>query len=133
MGIGAGLAPAGWMLAACGGDEAAPPGSSTTTRAPGTTLPLDPERAWWLQADYAPVTEEVTATALEVRGALPPELSGLYVKNTSNPRHGVSPHWFFGDGMVHAPTAAMVHQLCELAAGRITRVDELEQPVFAWR
>jgi mutator protein MutT len=39
----------------------------------------------------------------------------------------------FGDGMVHAPTAAMVHQLCELAAGRITRVDELEQPVFAWR
>jgi 8-oxo-dGTP pyrophosphatase MutT (NUDIX family) len=39
----------------------------------------------------------------------------------------------FGDGMVHAPTAAMVYQLIELAAGRITRVDELEQPVFAWR
>jgi 8-oxo-dGTP pyrophosphatase MutT (NUDIX family) len=39
----------------------------------------------------------------------------------------------FGDGMVHAPTAAMVYQLLELAAGRITRVDELEQPVFAWR
>jgi 8-oxo-dGTP pyrophosphatase MutT (NUDIX family) len=39
----------------------------------------------------------------------------------------------FGDGMVHAPTAAMVYQLCELAAGRVTRVDQLEQPVFAWR
>jgi len=39
----------------------------------------------------------------------------------------------FADSMMHAPTAAMVHQLVELAAGRITRVDELEQPVFAWR
>ena len=39
----------------------------------------------------------------------------------------------FGDGMVHAPTAALIHQLAELAAGRVTRVDELEQPVFAWR
>jgi 8-oxo-dGTP pyrophosphatase MutT (NUDIX family) len=39
----------------------------------------------------------------------------------------------FGDGMVHAPTAALVYQLTELAAGRVTRVDQLEQPVFAWR
>ena len=38
-----------------------------------------------------------------------------------------------GDGFVHAPTAAMVYQLRELAAGRVTRVDHLEQPVFAWR
>lgn len=34
---------------------------------------------------------------------------------------------------IHAPTAAMVYQLRELVAGRITRVSELEQPVFAWR
>lgn len=38
-----------------------------------------------------------------------------------------------GDRPVHAPTAALVYQLRELAAGRITRVDHLEQPVFAWR
>jgi 8-oxo-dGTP pyrophosphatase MutT (NUDIX family) len=38
-----------------------------------------------------------------------------------------------GDRHVHAPTAALVYQLSELAAGRITRVDQLEQPVFAWR
>jgi 8-oxo-dGTP pyrophosphatase MutT (NUDIX family) len=37
------------------------------------------------------------------------------------------------EGHVHAPTAALVYQLRELAAGRITRVDQLEQPVFAWR
>ena len=38
-----------------------------------------------------------------------------------------------GESQVHAPTAALVYQLRELAAGRITRVDQLEQPVFAWR
>ncbi len=40
-------------------------------------------------------------TELTVRGALPPELNGLYVRNGSNPASGDSPHWFFGDGMVH--------------------------------
>jgi 8-oxo-dGTP pyrophosphatase MutT (NUDIX family) len=34
---------------------------------------------------------------------------------------------------IHAPTAAVVYQFGELAAGRVTRVAELEQPVFAWR
>ena len=38
-----------------------------------------------------------------------------------------------GDGHIHAPTAALVYQLRELAAGRVTRVADLEQPVFAWR
>lgn len=38
-----------------------------------------------------------------------------------------------GDDHIHAPTAAMVYQLRELALGRITRVAHLEQPVFAWR
>ena len=36
-------------------------------------------------------------------------------------------------GGVHAPTAAMIYQFREVLAGRATRVDELEQPVFAWR
>jgi 8-oxo-dGTP pyrophosphatase MutT (NUDIX family) len=34
---------------------------------------------------------------------------------------------------VHAPTAAMLYQFREVLAGRDTRVDQLEQPVFAWR
>jgi 8-oxo-dGTP pyrophosphatase MutT (NUDIX family) len=38
-----------------------------------------------------------------------------------------------GDSHIHAPTAALMHQLSELAAGRVTRVAELEAPVFAWR
>lgn len=38
-----------------------------------------------------------------------------------------------GGHHIHAPTAALVYQLRELVAGRVTRVAELEQPVFAWR
>jgi 8-oxo-dGTP pyrophosphatase MutT (NUDIX family) len=37
-------------------------------------------------------------------------------------------------GFVHAPTAAVVHQFCQVACrGLTTRVAHLEQPVFAWR
>lgn len=36
--------------------------------------------------------------------------------------------------LVHAPTAAMLYQFCEVVLhGRHTRVGQLEQPVFAWR
>ncbi len=38
-----------------------------------------------------------------------------------------------GEHHIHAPTAALVYQFRELVAGRVTRVAELEQPVFAWR
>lgn len=34
---------------------------------------------------------------------------------------------------IHAPTAVFLYQFRELLAGRVTRVAELEQPVFAWR
>ena len=34
---------------------------------------------------------------------------------------------------VYAPTAALLYQFRELLAGRITRVADLEQAVFAWR
>jgi carotenoid cleavage dioxygenase len=54
-----------------------------------------------LQGNYAPVREELTEFDLRVEGAIPPGLRGLYVRNGPNPRSGTSPHWFFGDGMVH--------------------------------
>jgi 8-oxo-dGTP pyrophosphatase MutT (NUDIX family) len=37
------------------------------------------------------------------------------------------------EGLIHAPTAALIYQFRELLAGRTTRVDQLEQPVFAWK
>ncbi|MGP9812500.1 NUDIX hydrolase [Rhodopseudomonas sp. NSM] len=34
---------------------------------------------------------------------------------------------------IHAPTAALIYQFREVLAGRVTRVADLEQPVFAWK
>jgi carotenoid cleavage dioxygenase-like enzyme len=59
------------------------------------------EKSFHLEGNYAPVTREATAEDLAVHGAIPRELSGLYLRNGPNPRSGTSSHWFFGDGMVH--------------------------------
>jgi carotenoid cleavage dioxygenase-like enzyme len=67
----------------------------TTTEPVGTDVP------WHLQGNFAPVADEVTLADLEVVGAIPPELDGLYVRNGANPRSGSSSHWFFGNGMLH--------------------------------
>lgn len=45
-------------------------------------------------------TEE-TVTDLRITGEIPSELSGLFVRNGSNPATGEALHWFLGDGMVH--------------------------------
>lgn len=56
-----------------------------------------------LEGNFAPVREEITADNLKVLGKLPPELSGMFVRNGPNPQF--SPignyHWFDGDGMLH--------------------------------
>ncbi|MFZ9628027.1 MAG: carotenoid oxygenase family protein [Ilumatobacteraceae bacterium] len=84
----------------------APPIAPTTSPPvmPPTTVAIDPTHPWWLQGNFAPVDDELDVTDLEVRGNLPADLAGHYVKNGSNPPHADSPHWFFGDGMVHAVT-----------------------------
>lgn len=108
-------------LAACGNDSpTTTPSSSTaapttslaapTTTAPATTVPptvaslapiaYDPDTVLWAQGNYAGVVDEIEAFDLEVEGALPPELTGLYVRNGSNPKIPGG-HWFLGDGMVH--------------------------------
>ncbi|GHE68572.1 carotenoid cleavage dioxygenase [Streptomyces longispororuber] len=56
----------------------------------------------YLTGHYAPVADEITATELTVDGALPPELTGRLIRNSHNPKPGVTPtHWFKGSGMVH--------------------------------
>jgi carotenoid cleavage dioxygenase len=59
------------------------------------------ELPFYLQGNFAPVSEEVTARDLPVEGALPRELCGRYLRNGPNPRGGDPGHWFMGDGMVH--------------------------------
>jgi carotenoid cleavage dioxygenase len=63
--------------------------------------PKAPELPFYLQGNFAPVTQEVNAFNLPVEGAVPPELRGLYLRNGPNPRGGDPGHWFFGDGMIH--------------------------------
>ncbi|HEY1653409.1 MAG TPA: carotenoid oxygenase family protein [Acidimicrobiales bacterium] len=58
----------------------------------------------YLEGNYAPVHEEVTATSLAVTGAIPEELCGRYLRNGPNPATApdqASYHWFTGSGMVH--------------------------------
>jgi carotenoid cleavage dioxygenase len=51
---------------------------------------------------FAPVPDEITAHDLPLAGTLPPELTGVYLRNGPNPRPGSAPRPFFaGDGMVH--------------------------------
>ncbi|MDH4363752.1 MAG: carotenoid oxygenase family protein [Acidimicrobiia bacterium] len=58
----------------------------------------------YLEGNYGPVADEVTAFDLEVIGELPPELEGRYLRNGPNPLSvpdEATHHWFAGDGMVH--------------------------------
>jgi carotenoid cleavage dioxygenase-like enzyme len=49
-----------------------------------------------------PVSAEIEAFDLAVTGALPPELTGDYIRNGPNPAAGAkSGHLFLGDGMLH--------------------------------
>ncbi|MEM9036201.1 MAG: carotenoid oxygenase family protein [Actinomycetota bacterium] len=65
------------------------------------TLADDTTKPFHLNGNFAPVMDEITAHDLEVIGALPPELDGLYVRNGANPPNADTIHWFLGQGMLH--------------------------------
>ena len=89
-------APLAAFAAACGNDEEPARGAAgSTLRRPTTTTTARPgspggpgSGKWWLEGNFGPVSREVESTRLEVTGAIPPELSGLYVRNGSNPVTG---------------------------------------------
>ena len=84
-------------------------GTLLVTGARGEVLPLDVEETNlnaanpFLQGNFAPVYDEITADRLKIVGKLPPELNGMFVRNGPNPQ--MPPlgryHWFDGDGMLH--------------------------------
>ena len=57
----------------------------------------------YLEGNFAPVHEEVTAVDLAVTGTVPAFLDGRYLRNGPNPPGdpGERHHWFLGHGMVH--------------------------------
>jgi carotenoid cleavage dioxygenase-like enzyme len=99
---GIGLGGLGALAGCASSDDGHAASGPSTTTAPARKLPAyDPKVPYWEQGNFAPVTVEETLTDLEVKGSLPPELSGLFVRNGSNPPTGKSAHWFVGDGMLH--------------------------------
>jgi carotenoid cleavage dioxygenase len=57
---------------------------------------------WHLSGNWAPVFDELDSGPLTIRGEIPRELTGTYVRAGMNPRSGQSDHWFAGNGMLHA-------------------------------
>ncbi|MEU9206248.1 carotenoid oxygenase family protein [Streptomyces sp. NPDC048332] len=65
---------------------------------------FDPARVVHLSGRFAPVTEEVDETGLQVVGELPDELDGLFLRNGPNPRFSPIGSFLYpidGDGMLH--------------------------------
>ncbi|HEX2298392.1 MAG TPA: carotenoid oxygenase family protein, partial [Pseudonocardiaceae bacterium] len=59
----------------------------------------------YLEGAFAPVSQEVTLTGLEVTGSIPEELNGRFLRVGSNPNpfdpeDPVTYNWFTGTGMV---------------------------------
>ncbi|HZN80640.1 MAG TPA: carotenoid oxygenase family protein, partial [Mycobacterium sp.] len=58
----------------------------------------------YLNGNYAPVREEITAIDLDVTGKIPDYLDGRYLRIGPNPMGDPDPakyHWFLGTGMAH--------------------------------
>jgi carotenoid cleavage dioxygenase-like enzyme len=71
------------------------------TTSPAGATSAAAEVPFHLRGNFRPVAEEVTIADLSITGELPAAIDGEFLRNGPNPHGGSSPHWFFGDGMVH--------------------------------
>jgi carotenoid cleavage dioxygenase len=99
IGLGLGAISQSRLLAGCGDGEEL--GSADAADSAQPAYSFDPDRPWWLQPPFGPVSDENEAFDLEVEGKIPRELEGLFVRNGANPKHGDRGSWFAGDGMLH--------------------------------
>jgi len=100
-------APMGGLLAGCGeekgGSVRGPQNLGLSYLDSAPALAGEEGSPWFMQGNYAPLEDAGTfVEGLEVIGSIPPELSGTLLRNGSNPKDEPPPHWFFGDGMIHA-------------------------------
>src|SRR5689334_1552244 len=86
----------------------------------------------WAQDEGAivPNPAEVAAVHRISLGAIEHREAFDFIAIPESTRRVIRFHW--EDRLIHAPTAAMIYQFREVLGGRPTRVDDLEQPVFAW-
>jgi len=87
----------------------------------------------WAQDEGAivPNPAEVAAVHRISLGAIEHREAFDFIAIPESARRVIRFHW--EDRLIHAPTAAMIYQFREVLGGRPTRVDDLEQPVFAWK
>ncbi|MDM7490312.1 CoA pyrophosphatase [Rhodococcus sp. GXMU-t2271] len=87
----------------------------------------------WVDAaigDLVPNPDEVAALYAVTESELDSEPRFVTIPESDKPVI----QWPFRGHLVHAPTAAVVYQFREVVLHRrSTRIDDLEQPVFAWR
>jgi carotenoid cleavage dioxygenase len=80
------------------------PGAQAQHQGMTTSAPVRETENPYLNGNYAPVREEITATDLDVTGTIPDYLDGRYLRIGPNPLDDPDParyHWFFGTGMAH--------------------------------
>ncbi len=85
----------------------------------------------YLQGNFAPIEDEITATDLKVEGEIPPELCGRLLRIGPNPVAAIPEqyHWFLGNGMVHG--LRLRDGKAEWYRARYVRDDELTEH-FHW-
>jgi 8-oxo-dGTP pyrophosphatase MutT (NUDIX family) len=94
---------------------------------------ITPVVAWLADASALRPNPKEVAAAYKIRlDQIAGEEAVRFETIPESPRPLIRLHLVEGHH-VHAPTAALVYQLRELAAGRVARVADYEQPVFAWR
>ena len=69
---------------------------------------LEPGDHPYLNGAWTPNYDEYDATGMEVIGEIPPDIDGVYLRNTENPVHEPIGryHPFDGDGMLHVMSFA---------------------------
>ena len=88
---------------------------------------MSDEKPFHLKGNFSPVSEEVTATDLEVIGALPPELCGLYARNSASATVGWARQAIASIDVVHSegfPEAISIPiRVCTAGADALVSVE----------
>ncbi len=84
----------------------------------------------YYQGKFAPIDDEIAVEQCRVIGELPADLEGIFLRNSSNPKHKPKGryHWFDGDGMIHS---VQFRDGCAAYRNRYVRTDGYKRELSA--